>query len=121
MLLRNDGNYQGYADVVFGTGQILGGSVCRLWIETMAEVFMFAIQVLIVMFCSFLTHMNAKIRLYHVPLISKGFVFGKLSRTDIMGSSSLVMAICGILFEYTTNRNKIYFSLLPLFDSYPLL
>lgn len=34
--VKERGNYQDYADIVFGTGQILGGSVYRLWIEIMS-------------------------------------------------------------------------------------
>ncbi|GAV55498.1 hypothetical protein ZYGR_0AV01290 [Zygosaccharomyces rouxii] len=103
---KERGTYQGYANIVFGTGQMLGGPIGGLLIETIGWRAIFAVQVPIIMFCSFLAQKNVTIKLSHVPPISKRFTWKNLSRIDIMGSSSLVAVICGILFICSTDWNK---------------
>lgn len=103
---KERGTYQGYANIVFGTGQMLGGPIGGFLIETIGWRAIFAVQVPIIMFCSFLAHRNITVKLSHIPPISKRFTWENLSRIDIIGSSSLVAVICGILFICSTNWNK---------------
>ncbi|GAV50707.1 hypothetical protein ZYGR_0Z01300 [Zygosaccharomyces rouxii] len=107
---KERGSYQGYANIVFGTGQMLGGPIGGLLIDTIGWRAIFAVQVPIIMFCSFLTYKNITIKLSHIPPVSERFTWKNLSRIDIMGSSSLVVVICGILFICSTNWNKVILS-----------
>ena len=104
---KDRGVYQGYANIVFGMGQMLGAPIGGLLIETIGWRTIFAVQVPIISLCSFLAYRNVKIRLSHLPPVSQRFTLKNLSRIDLLGSSSLVAVICGVLFLCSTNLNKV--------------
>lgn len=108
---KDRGYYQGYANIVFGSSQMLGGPLGGLLLETIGWRAIFALQVPIMMLCSLLGSKNIKVKLSHVPPISERFTWRNLSRIDLMGSSSLVAVICGILFICSTDWNKIALSI----------
>lgn len=104
---KDRGVYQGYANIVFGMGQMLGAPIGGLLIETIGWRTIFGVQVPIIFFCSFLAFKNVTVKLSHVPPKAERLTLKNLSRIDILGSSSLVAVICGVLFLCSTNMNKI--------------
>ncbi|SMN20169.1 similar to Saccharomyces cerevisiae YMR088C VBA1 Permease of basic amino acids in the vacuolar membrane [Maudiozyma saulgeensis] len=103
---RERGIYQGYANIVFGTGQILGGPIGGIFLDSIGWRPLFAVQVPLIMLCSYLTSVNVNIKLVHVPPFKERFTWKNLSRIDILGSSSLVITISSILFLTSTDMNK---------------
>lgn len=103
---RERGMYQGYANIVFGTGQILGGPIGGIFLDSIGWRPLFAIQVPLIMVCSLLTSINVNIKLTHVPPFKERFTRENLSRIDIFGSISLVITISGILFLTSTDLSK---------------
>ena len=103
---RERGIFQGYANIVFGSGQILGGPIGGIFLDSIGWRPLFAIQVPLIMVCSLLTYINVNIKLIHVPPYKERFTWKNLSRIDIFGSISLVITISGILFLTSTNLNK---------------
>ncbi|CCK70515.1 Vba1p KNAG_0E02560 [Huiozyma naganishii CBS 8797] len=109
---RERGVYQGYANVVFGTGQLLGAPIGGFLLDSIGWRSIFGIQVPMLMLCSVLALKNVNIKLVHIPPRNERFTWKNLSRIDIFGSISLVATISGILFLTSSNWNK---SLLGIF------
>ncbi|CCD26394.1 Vba1p NDAI_0H02200 [Naumovozyma dairenensis CBS 421] len=108
---RERGIFQGYANIVFGMGQVLGAPLGGLFLDHIGWRTLFGIQVPMIMFCSYLTITNVNIKLLHVPPRKERFTWKNLSRIDIFGSLSLVATISGILFLTSTQLDKLLLSL----------
>ncbi|AJP40785.1 AQG_2a_G0041730.mRNA.1.CDS.1 [Saccharomyces cerevisiae] len=108
---RERGVYQGYANIVFGFGQLLGAPLGGVFIETIGWRALFGIQVPVIMLCSVLAIKNINIKLFHVPPMKERYTLKNLSRIDIFGSLSLVATISGVLFLCSSQLNKLYLAL----------
>lgn len=108
---KERGIYQGYANIVFGMGQMLGAPLGGLFIDTIGWRAIFGIQVPVVMVSAFLAYRNVNIKLSHVPPISERFTRKNLSRIDFLGSVTLASTICGVLVLCSTDLNKLVVSL----------
>lgn len=111
---RERGLYQGYANIVFGTGQILGGPIGGIFLDSIGWRPLFAVQVPLIMICSYMITANVNIKLVHVPPRNERFTWKNLSRIDIFGSTSLVVTISGILFLTSTNMNKLFLAIVTI-------
>lgn len=103
---RERGIYQGYANIVFGMGQILGAPIGGLFIDTVGWRILFGLQVPTILICSLLVHKNVNIKLSHLLPYEERFKLKNLARIDILGSTTLVFVISGILFLCSTDLNK---------------
>ncbi|CEP60926.1 Vba1p LALA0_S02e02828g [Lachancea lanzarotensis] len=103
---KERGMYQGYANIVFGTGQLLGAPLGGLLITSVGWKPIFAVQVPMVMLCMFLAYRNVNTKLAHLKPIEERFSFDNISRLDLIGSASLVISIGGVLFLLSTDLNK---------------
>lgn len=108
---RERGIYQGYANIVFGLGQILGAPIGGLFIDTLGWRILFGLQVPTILLCSSLVHKNVNIKLSHLLPVEERFKWSNLSRIDILGSSTLVFTISGVLFLCSTELNKALLSI----------
>lgn len=111
---RERGVYQGYANIVFGTGQLLGGPIGGFLLDTIGWRSVFAIQVPLIMTCSYLAYQNINIKLSHVPPRNERFTWNNLSRIDFGGSVSLIATISGVLFLTSTEWNKTILTILTI-------
>lgn len=111
---RERGVYQGYANIVFGMGQLLGAPIGGFLMGTIGWRAVFGIQVPLIIVCSILAKRNINIKLTHVPPRSERFTWKNLSRIDLAGSISLVSTISGVLFLTSTNWNKVLLSIFTL-------
>lgn len=111
---KERGIYQGYANIVFGLGQMLGGPLGGLFIDTIGWRAIFGVQVPIVIICSIVAFMKLDIKLIHVPPVSERFTLKNLSRIDIFGSLSLTACICGLIFLCSTDINKLILAIFTL-------
>lgn len=109
---KERGVYQGYANIVFGMGQMLGAPLGGLFIDTIGWRAIFAIQVPVVAFSALLAYRNINIKLSHVPPITERFTRKNLSRIDFLGSITLASTICGVIVLCSTNLNKALLSVL---------
>lgn len=107
---KERGMYQGYANIVFGSGQLLGAPLGGLLITTIGWRAIFAIQVPMALFCMFLTGRNVNIKLAHLPSRNERFTLKNLSRLDLLGSCTLVLSISGLLFLFSTSMNRTWIS-----------
>lgn len=103
---KERGVYQGYANVVFGTGSLLGGPVGGFLMDTFGWKCIFAIQVPLIMTCMFLGYRNVNIKLTHIPPPGERLTWKNLKRIDIGGSLSLIGTIFGVLCLASTDLNK---------------
>ncbi|SCU94709.1 LADA_0G10550g1_1 [Lachancea dasiensis] len=103
---KERGMYQGYANIVFGTGQLLGAPLGGILITTLGWRPIFAVQVPMVLLCMFLANRNVNVELAHLEPLEKRFTLKNLSRLDLLGSATLVATISGILFLFSSNLNK---------------
>lgn len=111
---RERGVYQGYANIVFGTGQLLGGPIGGVMLGTLGWRAIFALQVPLLAACSYFAIKNINIKLTHVPPRNERFTWTNLSRIDLGGSISLVFTISGLLFLTSSDWNKILLGVLTL-------
>ncbi|CAL9730450.1 vacuolar basic amino acid transporter 1 [Monosporozyma unispora] len=111
---RERGIYQGYANIVFSTGQLLGGPLGGFLLSTVGWRAVFAIQVPLLATCSFFAIRNINIKLSHVPPRHERFTWANLSRIDLGGSITLVFTISGILFLTSSEWNKVVLSVFTL-------
>lgn len=109
---KERGIYQGYANIVFGLGQMLGAPLGGLFIDTIGWRAIFGIQVPIVVMSAVLAFRNINIKLSHVPPLPERFTRRNLARIDIFGSISLALSICGLLLICSTDLNKLILILL---------
>lgn len=105
---RERGVYQGYANVVYGSSQLLGGPIGGLLFGIVGWRILFAIQVPMIALCSGLTVRFIKIKLSHVPPISERFKWNNISRIDLFGSMTLVLSITSIIIMVSSNLNKMF-------------
>ncbi|QLQ78152.1 hypothetical protein HG537_0A03990 [Torulaspora globosa] len=103
---KERGIYQGYANIVFGLGQMLGAPIGGLFIDTVGWRAIFGIQVPIILLSAILAFKNVNIKLSHVPPLRERFTRKNLSRIDIFGSLTLALSICGLLLICSTDLNK---------------
>ncbi|SCU92301.1 LAFA_0F09384g1_1 [Lachancea sp. 'fantastica'] len=103
---KERGMYQGYANIVFGTGQLLGAPLGGFLITTVGWKPIFAVQVPMVILCMILAHRNVNIELAHLKPHNERFSFENLSRLDLIGSASLVASIGGLLVLFSSNLDK---------------
>lgn len=108
---KERGIYQGYANIVYGLGQMLGAPLGGIIIDTIGWRAIFGVQVPIIVLCAVLAIRNINIKLSHIPPVSERFTRKNLSRIDIFGSLSLATTICGLLFLCSTDINKIFLSI----------
>lgn len=108
---KERGMYQGYANIVFGSGQLLGAPLGGLLITTLGWRAIFAIQVPVTLLCMVLAFRNVNIKLAHLPPPKECFTLKNLSRLDLLGSCTLVMSISGLLFLFSTTLNKLWISI----------
>ncbi|KAL3241240.1 Vba1p [Nakaseomyces bracarensis] len=111
---RERGIYQGYANIVFGMGQILGAPIGGLFIDTIGWRILFGLQVPTIMVCSLLVQKNVNIKLSHLLPYEERFKLKNLARIDIFGSTTLVFTISGVLFLCSTSLNKTLLSVFTL-------
>lgn len=109
---KERGIYQGYANIVFGLGQMLGAPLGGLFIDTIGWRTIFGIQVPIVLLSAVLAYRNINIKLSHVPPMAQRFTRKNLARIDIFGSLTLASSICGLLLICSTDLNKSVLALL---------
>lgn len=103
---RERGAYQGYANVVFSTGQLLGAPLGGFALDRIGWRAIFGLQVPMLLICMVLGYRNVNIKLAHVPPLEERFTWKNLSRIDIGGSITLVSTISGVLFLCSTSLNK---------------
>ncbi|SCV01509.1 LAME_0G16666g1_1 [Lachancea meyersii CBS 8951] len=104
---KERGMYQGYANIVFGAGQLLGAPLGGFLITSVGWKLIFAVQVPMIVLCMFLAHRNVNIELAHLKPVEERFTFENMSRLDLVGSATLVTSISGLLFLFASNLNKI--------------
>ncbi|EDO15512.1 hypothetical protein Kpol_467p24, partial [Vanderwaltozyma polyspora DSM 70294] len=109
---KDRGIYQGYANIVFGMGQLLGAPVGGLFIATIGWRALFWIQVPLVIIAIILGEMYVNIKLVHVPPPSERFKWKNISRIDFLGSFTLVSSITCFIILISTKSNVILLSLL---------
>ena len=115
---KERGLYQGYANIVYATGSILGGPIGGLFIEYIGWRFLFAIQVPLIATCSFLASRFIKIKLTHIPPRQERFTRGNLAKIDLPGSSTLACIICGVLLMCSkTDISKLFLFLFTFLSS----
>lgn len=107
---KERGIYQGYANVVFGSGQLLGAPLGGFVINKFGWRTIFSTQVPMVVLCIILGHRNVNIKLAHIPPANERFTRKNLARLDFLGSITLVFSISGILFLCSSNLNKLMLS-----------
>ena len=106
---KERGLYQGYANIVYATGSILGGPIGGLFVEYIGWRFLFAIQVPLIVTCSFLASRFIKIKLTHIPPKQERFTRRNLAKIDLPGSFTLACVICGVLLMCSkTNISKLF-------------
>lgn len=103
---KERGIYQGYANVVFGTGSLLGGPIGGIVMEHFGWKVIFACQVPLIMTCMFLGYRNVNVKLVHLPPKHEIYTWKNLKRIDLGGSASLVCTIFGFLCLNSTDLNK---------------
>lgn len=103
---KERGIYQGYANIVFGLGQMLGAPIGGLFIDTIGWRAIFGIQVPVILLSAVLAFQNVNIKLSHVPRVRDRFTRKNLSRIDLFGSLTLALSICGLLLICSTDLNK---------------
>ncbi|QLL30586.1 hypothetical protein HG536_0A04040 [Torulaspora globosa] len=103
---KERGIYQGYANIVFGLGQMLGAPIGGLFIDTVGWRAIFGIQVPVILLSAILAFKNVNIKLSHVPPVRYRFTRKNLSRIDFLGSLTLALSICGLLLICSTDLNK---------------
>ncbi|CCC67339.1 hypothetical protein NCAS_0A07810 [Naumovozyma castellii] len=108
---RERGIYQGYANIVFGLGQLLGAPLGGLFIDSVGWRVIFGVQVPMLLLCSTLATRNINVKLAHIPPRKERFTWKNLSRIDIFGSLALVGTISSLLFLTSTTLNKIVLTL----------
>lgn len=108
---RERGVYQGYANIVFGTGQLLGGPLGGFFLDTIGWRAIFALQVPLLLTCSFLASKNVNIKLLHIPPRHERFTWANISRIDLAGSITLVFTISGLLFLMSSEWNKVFLTI----------
>ncbi|SCV00334.1 LAMI_0G04346g1_1 [Lachancea mirantina] len=109
---KERGVYQGYANLVFGTGQLLGAPLGGVAITIVGWRAVFAVQVPLVAVCMILGQRNVKVKLSHIPPPEERFTLKNLSRLDLLGSIALVISISGLLFICSTDVNKVLLTLI---------
>ncbi|CAG98404.1 Vba1p [Kluyveromyces lactis] len=103
---KERGVYQGYANVVFGTGSMLGGPIGGWLMDSFGWKVIFAGQVPLIMTCMFLGYRNVNIKLLHVPPRHERYRWENIKRIDLGGSISLIGTISGFLCLCSTDLNK---------------
>ncbi|ODQ81009.1 hypothetical protein BABINDRAFT_160429 [Babjeviella inositovora NRRL Y-12698] len=96
--LQERGLYQGYSGIVFCVGQVLGGPLGGLLVQTIGWRWMFAVQVPLVIVCFILCYLYVNIELHHEAGTKDKFSRENLRRIDVGGALSLVTAITSVLF-----------------------
>ncbi|SCU89799.1 LANO_0D06458g1_1 [Lachancea nothofagi CBS 11611] len=109
---KDRGMYQGYANIVYGTGQLLGAPIGGFLITRLGWKMIFAVQVPMIFICFCLAHRNVNIELAHLKPANERYTLKNLSRLDIIGSGTLVMSISGLLFLFSSNLNKLVVSVI---------
>ncbi|KAF6012819.1 hypothetical protein HII12_002342 [Brettanomyces bruxellensis] len=120
--LRLRGMFQGYANLVYGTGQFLGpviGSIFITWSEKSGWRWMFGIQVPLVLCTSFLVFKNVhEFRFNGEELMKNRFKRGNIRRIDLPGSFLLACFIVSILTLFSaTSKLQVHLSLVGAFFS----
>lgn len=103
---KERGVYQGYANIVFSTGALLGGPIGGLIMDKFGWQLIFACQVPLIMTCMFLGFRNVNIKLTHIPPIHERYTLKNLKRIDLGGSLSLICTIAGFLCLTSIECNK---------------
>ncbi|CUS20643.1 LAQU0S01e11320g1_1 [Lachancea quebecensis] len=107
---KERGMYQGYANIVFGAGQLLGAPLGGVLITTVGWRAIFAAQIPLSLLCIFMAGRNVNIKLAHLPPRKERLTMKNLSRLDLVGSCTLVLSISGLLFLFSTSINKTWIS-----------
>ena len=101
--VKDRGVYQGYANVIFGFGQLLGAPLGGLLIDTIGWRAIFGIQVPMALISMILGYSFVNIKLSHVLPREERYTLENLSRLDFLGSLTLVLSItCAITMLSTT-------------------
>ncbi|CDO96039.1 unnamed protein product [Kluyveromyces dobzhanskii CBS 2104] len=103
---KERGVYQGYANVVFGTGSLLGGPVGGWIMDAFGWKVIFAGQVPLIMTCMYLGFRNVNVKLTHIPPMNERYKWKNIRRIDLGGSISLICTIFGFLCLTSTDLNK---------------
>lgn len=96
--LEERGVFVGYANLMFGVGQMLGGPLGGLLFETIGWRWSFAFQVPLIVVAMFLTVTKVNVHAPHIPVGKDRFKKDNLKRIDVGGSFTIVLAICSLLF-----------------------
>lgn len=120
--LRLRGMFQGYANLVYGTGQFLGpiiGSICITLSEKSGWRWMFGLQVPLVLCTSFMVFKNVhEFRTNSDELMKCRFNRKNLRRIDLPGSALLACFIVSILTLFSpTSKLQVRISLVGAFVS----
>ncbi|AAS50731.1 ABL040Wp [Eremothecium gossypii ATCC 10895] len=111
---KERGMYQGYANVIFGAGQVLGAPVGGLIMETFNWRIIFAAQVVAIMICMILAYRNINLKLLHIPPFHQRFTRKNLSRIDLFGSSMLSCSLVSFLMLFSSGVSRSLWFLLTL-------
>ncbi|AGO10416.1 AaceriABL040Wp [[Ashbya] aceris (nom. inval.)] len=103
---KERGMYQGYANVIFGAGQVLGAPVGGLILEAFNWRIIFAAQVFIVILCMILAYRNINLKLPHILPLEQRFTWQNLSRIDIFGSTMLSCSLVSFLLLFSAGVSQ---------------
>ncbi|KAH3674599.1 hypothetical protein WICMUC_003145 [Wickerhamomyces mucosus] len=105
--LEDRGLFQGYANLNYAAGQMIGAPLGALCLDTIGWRWMFGIQVPAVSICMLLAYLNINIHLPNTGLTRKN-----LQRIDFGGSLTLVTSITAFLLLLSTDISKIILSII---------
>ncbi|CCE64155.1 hypothetical protein TPHA_0G03150 [Tetrapisispora phaffii CBS 4417] len=91
--VKERGMYQGYANIFYGAGQLIGAPIGGLLIDRIGWRALFAFQVPMVAVAMFLSFTYLNIKLAHLPPKEERYKWKHLSKLDIFGSITLVITI----------------------------
>lgn len=116
---KERGVYQGYANIVYGAGQLLGPLLGGVLLDTIGWRIIFAIQIILMLACMMLAMRHVNIKLAHLLPKNKRFTSDNMFRINIMGSLLLagvltcILIICaGTVHAYGFSIAMVIFSIL---------
>ncbi|ODV95864.1 hypothetical protein PACTADRAFT_2171 [Pachysolen tannophilus NRRL Y-2460] len=101
--LEDRGIYQGYANVIYGVAQALGGPIGGYLFQTIGWRWAFGIQVPFMLFCGVLAFNYVNIHAEHIPKGNKRFTRENLSRLDFAGSLTLVISTSALILLFSSD------------------
>ncbi|CDK24732.1 unnamed protein product [Kuraishia capsulata CBS 1993] len=98
--LHSRGIFQGYANLMFGVGQMLGGPIGGLCVETIGWRYMFGLQVIPMAVAALLCVRNVPY-FFDDPNRRPGFSRKNFARVDLAGSATLAALVTALMLLFS--------------------